>query len=557
VLPNLDPDVFILPDSSTAGNYIDAYFIFANSVYPVVHKHTFINCYHDLLDSGTGRDVGKRMEHHKARPTFLALVNLVFAMGCQFSTIIDPSRRSKLSDKFYQRSRSLLASDSFLDNPTIEVVQILLLTTIYLQSTQHAGRCWNTLGAAIRAAQAIGLHLEQRHATCMRQLDRELGRRIWHSCVVLDKMQSMTFGRPAMLGKSKVESPQLIDDKYLQNTSTDGSLQPPGVESQLAFFTQCIKLFDILSDVLSTIYPYDDDDTASQNPPRTRITGGSQQFQDIMRLSAELDRFENGIPHFLRPINSPNTDMSVANDNEASRRTAIFSLQANVLNCRCLYIRLILLRPLLLHTCFIRTEQINDNGLPSLELYMFHRASMICLNTAVSLLSSIHTHMHSALRNSVWHTVYFTFSAATVLLVSQIQQLRGPPSQQQLQPSTTPYWASSLPKDGLETFHHIDIFSQAAFEDAWSKAVDILNYHTDRARWAGRALQVLEALRLRAMSPRVAPSGSKCQDLEVSHSTLPFPQMEGDVITASVETATDSWFLEHIINLDFFEMGLL
>jgi hypothetical protein len=120
---------------------------------------------------------------------FLSTLNIVFAIGCQFSDMIAPARRVSLAEQFYQQSRKLVAVDA-LDSTSLAVVQMLLLTGVYLQSTKYASRCWNIVGLAIRNAQGLGLHLEQTRLTSRNQIKRETRRRIWHSCVILDRYVS-------------------------------------------------------------------------------------------------------------------------------------------------------------------------------------------------------------------------------------------------------------------------------------------------------------------------------------------------------------------------------
>ena len=74
-----------------------------------------------------------------------------------------------------------------LDSTSLSLVQMLCLTGVYLQSTQHANRCWNSVGLAIRVAQSLGLHLNEVGGRKIPQLEREMRRRVWHTCVVLDR----------------------------------------------------------------------------------------------------------------------------------------------------------------------------------------------------------------------------------------------------------------------------------------------------------------------------------------------------------------------------------
>jgi hypothetical protein len=96
-----------------------------------------------------------------------------------------------LKRKFYDRSRDTTSFD-VLEADSLISVQILLLRSLYLQSTNNAQKCWNTVGLAIRAAQGLGLHLDE-SSTGWRQspLEREMRKRIWHVCVLLDRLVSV------------------------------------------------------------------------------------------------------------------------------------------------------------------------------------------------------------------------------------------------------------------------------------------------------------------------------------------------------------------------------
>jgi len=72
-----------------------------------------------------------------------------------------------------------------LGAPSLQIVQLLVLRGIFLLYTPDVDRCWNTVGAALRVAEALGL---QSAGTTLatNQLDREMRRRVWHICVFLD-----------------------------------------------------------------------------------------------------------------------------------------------------------------------------------------------------------------------------------------------------------------------------------------------------------------------------------------------------------------------------------
>lgn len=180
--PDIDDEVAFLPPRRVADGFVASYWQFLHPILPILHKPSFMRSSATLWE--TEEDIDAR---HRSAPEvdLLSTVNIVLAIGCQFSDRVVSTRRIAMADKLYQRSKRLFTED-MLDSPTLSTVQLLLLTGVYLQSTNHANRCWNNIGLAIRAAQSIGLHLDGgRDKRSQRQ--REMDRRVWHACVFLDR----------------------------------------------------------------------------------------------------------------------------------------------------------------------------------------------------------------------------------------------------------------------------------------------------------------------------------------------------------------------------------
>jgi hypothetical protein len=176
--PESDTDNFVLPFRRNADNYIRCFWNFVHPLFPVLHKPSFAARYESLWESQSPVDESDE------NVTFIPTLNLVFALGCQFSDLVPAEKKAKAAAAFYGRSRSLLLYD-ILGSMQVTVVQWLLLSAIYLQSTSLATTCWTSVGLAIRLAQNLGLHLEPSVVEC--QVDREMRRRVWHTCVVLDR----------------------------------------------------------------------------------------------------------------------------------------------------------------------------------------------------------------------------------------------------------------------------------------------------------------------------------------------------------------------------------
>lgn len=178
--PSSEADLAVLPLRYRADKFLNCYWDFVHPVFPLLHKHPFAWKYQQIW-----------LPHEKfpqsAEDTvFLCNLNLVLALGCQFCRDIDAHERLTMANQFYERSQRVLLFD-ILGTTSLPVVQWLLLTAVYCQSTSHASRCWNSIGLAIRLAQSLGLHMEHSTHSVKSQVELEMKRRIWHNCVVLDR----------------------------------------------------------------------------------------------------------------------------------------------------------------------------------------------------------------------------------------------------------------------------------------------------------------------------------------------------------------------------------
>ena len=119
-------------------------------------------------------------------PRFHCILNTAFALACQLNGLIAPESREACSVVFFNRAKTLLQFD-ILEVGSFELVQALLLMSQYLQSTNSPSRCWIVAGLAIRIAQGLGLHQDAIVMTMPSQRDREMARRVWHGCILMDR----------------------------------------------------------------------------------------------------------------------------------------------------------------------------------------------------------------------------------------------------------------------------------------------------------------------------------------------------------------------------------
>lgn len=176
-----------LPRRRIADAIVDCYWKFVHPLFPILHMPTFMIAYEKSWKSQPNAarqpDQGAK-EFEEA--LFYSTLNVMLVLGTRFCDSIPAAEKGALIREFYCRSRQTFAYD-ILDCTSLPVLQLVLLHGVYLQSTTEVSRCWNMIGVGSRMAQSLGLHSEQLYQRQKTKYAREMGRRLWHSCLVLDR----------------------------------------------------------------------------------------------------------------------------------------------------------------------------------------------------------------------------------------------------------------------------------------------------------------------------------------------------------------------------------
>lgn len=180
-----------LPDRAQADAFVDNYFEWVYGLYPYILRPVFMHHYLQLWQP-------IKIEHTEPSPStdadtnvFFCQLNAIFALGTQFATGHDAKWKAQMGEMFYHRVLQAL-NFNLMERGTIELVQTLILTAQYLQTTQLWEQCWNFTGLAMRVAQGIGLHIappdsERGSRQASYVLEEGMRRRTWAGCVSLDR----------------------------------------------------------------------------------------------------------------------------------------------------------------------------------------------------------------------------------------------------------------------------------------------------------------------------------------------------------------------------------
>lgn len=166
-----------LPSRRYADSLVTRYWEVIHPLYPFLHRRKFDKSYNHVW---TGAPV------EGDERAYLCLLNSIFALSSSITDSIHITERISTSKVYFQRARDLLGL-SLWEPGSIETVQCLLIMAQYLQSTNNAHQCWMAVGQAVRIAQELGLHLAGPSWPDINQQERELSRRIWHGCILMDR----------------------------------------------------------------------------------------------------------------------------------------------------------------------------------------------------------------------------------------------------------------------------------------------------------------------------------------------------------------------------------
>ncbi|KXJ90070.1 fungal-specific transcription factor domain-domain-containing protein [Microdochium bolleyi] len=327
-----------LPPEDITERLLIEYFSNTGILFPYIHEPTFMDTYRQARQSGFAG----------VRRTWLALLNIVLAMATRAdATRPDTSFAAADAELFFKRARSLCGTH-MLRGTTLETVQYLLLSTQYLQGTQHAVQTWTTHGLAVKTALSIGLH-SQAASSGFAPVEREMRKRTWYGCIVLDRSLSMTFGRPSAIPEDyvRLDLPAPIEGDRENGLSA-------------LFFSATITLYRILWKIIASVYGHNIEHEELSNP---------DLMTRIIQLEQDLDQWRASLPAPLAlRVSSPSIGgidpamgaggggdrPDMTSPATASPGTPGLFLQVdkfrNILTLRYLNTKLLLLRPILTNT---------------------------------------------------------------------------------------------------------------------------------------------------------------------------------------------------------------
>ncbi|CAK7232762.1 hypothetical protein SCUCBS95973_008365 [Sporothrix curviconia] len=470
-------NIYLLPDESVIRDLVSRYFANTGMLFPYIHEASFWATYEEL----------KRHSFTQVRRTWLGLLNMVLALAASSAPYDkDAATRAHESDVYYQRARQLcggLGSDMpfSLKNASLETVQHHLLMSQYLQGTQKSIQAWPVHGLAVKAAFQLGLHSSETsyssaslHYT---PLEREVRKRTWYGCVVLDRTLSMTFGRPAAIPDQYVRLPLPTDVDWLPSLVPT---QDVAKQTSVVFFNSTISLYKIMWSTIDILY---DGNTGCSN-----VASSFDLVGQILGMERQLAAWRRALPATLVLISAGDVALLLQRPGSPPFDIAAERFRL-ILTLRHLNLRILINRPILVR--FLEagsgteddTEVLEQNGLSSVRR---------CVQASVDILDIVHTIIHGPkasqrLLGSWWFTLYYSFNAALVLFAASFVPVSGE--------STSPNVLRTHLDKAVDTLRHFE---------RGNRMVERCSKYLERL---GRVLDVQLALSSSLASPPFSSQG--------------------------------------------------
>ncbi|KAF2680296.1 hypothetical protein K458DRAFT_345312 [Lentithecium fluviatile CBS 122367] len=389
----------ILPDQRTARVLVDAFFINTHGLLQIFEHQKFVEelerCYSDPLST---------------EPSWLCLLNLVFAIGLTMATPLSGSSEALIIDKlrsehldraevFYLNAKHLNDPMHGLEDQDFWSVQALLLMAVYMLAKSKRNTAFALLGMAARSAQALGLHREE--TMVIFGPEEQMARRnLWRSLFVMDRLLACSLGRPTSISEDDCSGDTLhpaeptSDPIFTQNGNTRANFNETGACALEAAVRSC----SVIGHILKKVY--------QQRKISTRL---AQEIADTCKT------WPRALPTVLH--------WRQASSATASQGVAI--LHVNLFYCHSI---ILLTRPFFLYILNMETQrQVSQASSgsraprPYLRMEKFSEACVIASSHTILLAQNAFDAGYLSRRNPA--VIYFLFAAALVVLANEFAGL--------------------------------------------------------------------------------------------------------------------------------------
>ncbi|KZT36275.1 hypothetical protein SISSUDRAFT_1050132 [Sistotremastrum suecicum HHB10207 ss-3] len=419
-----------MPSYELQTDLFQMYFTYVHPILPIVDKESVLASFRasnpmnkPSPPAASPPNDGSSASTSTALPgsgqTPLLLLLAMWACAARFSSNDEPLPAPSLmwdaGDSYLYDAKALLNASYASSSPTTcQALLLLAYREIGIGAMQVA---WLYTGMAVRMAQDLGMHRSAEGwsrvgRSIFGEQERQIRKKIWHACIVMDKYVSAYIGRPLAIFERDFDAPLPSEDE-LENTEMweptpfppllDPPTQPappppfkPQQSMMLTVFNASATLSILLGSIVQSIY-------AVKSSPSITRTG------EKMALEERLDKWYLELKSELR------LDITkVAAEPDKCPPPHLFALHMQYW-CTVL----------LLHRPFIRPKAQGQNSPPMAglgeaeQLSSAHKSFDLCMSAADHITSTVKLYSDRfCLRRSPPFFTYYLFSAGIMYVTA-------------------------------------------------------------------------------------------------------------------------------------------
>ncbi|KAJ5982697.1 transcriptional regulator family: Fungal Specific TF [Penicillium sp. IBT 35674x] len=183
-------EVYAVPSQQLADRLFNDYLRTVHPFFPIIHQPHFTTQYQTFFDSNV----------HPG-DKWLAILNMIFAIGAQHAHLIRASWRGEERDHITYLTRARILSISGHDlfsHPDLQQVQVEGLVAFYLLSSGQINRAWRMSALAVRSAITLGINLKN-NIPKIPNIVKEARYRVWWCLYTFEHLLGIMTGRATFI----------------------------------------------------------------------------------------------------------------------------------------------------------------------------------------------------------------------------------------------------------------------------------------------------------------------------------------------------------------------
>ncbi|KAK0217367.1 fungal-specific transcription factor domain-containing protein [Armillaria nabsnona] len=235
-------NTFYFPPPDLLADLVELYFTHFHPYMPILHEPNFR---HSVVSG----------QHHVDH-RFGAVLLLVCAVASRASNdprvFLEGMSEHSSGWRWFVQTREM--PRALFDMPSLHDLQFCSLSAEFLLATSSPQSAWTMIGLGIRYGVEMGLHRQRPERPTY---ETELSKRAFWGLYVLDRHLCLYHGRPPAIRDEDfdLDFPIICDDEYWAiNEGGCEFTQPPGVHSRMDYFIMHLRLCQIMSFAVRTLY---------------------------------------------------------------------------------------------------------------------------------------------------------------------------------------------------------------------------------------------------------------------------------------------------------------